>query len=490
MAAEIERLPGVRRAILLVATPANRQLLEQAELLDEATGGARPTDLVLAVAAESEGAATSALAEGRRLVAAAVSPTAEGSAARPAPGTLASALAELPGANLALVSTPGPYATAEALKALKRGLHVFLFSDNVPAADEVLLKRVAVAKGLLMMGPDCGTAILDGVPLGFANEVRRGRIGFVAASGTGLQAVTCLVDRLGEGVSQAIGVGGHDLSEEVGGLMMQAGIERLLADPGTAVLVLVSKAPAPVMAARVLARVAGAKPIVVCFLGGDPAPIRTAGAVPATTLEDAARLAVTLARGGPDPLVAAEGGGSVDPELRATVESAARGLGTGQRRVAGLYIGGTLCAEAEIVMATELGRSPAELGHRLVDLGDDQYTVGRPHPMIDSRLRSERLVAAADDPRTGVVLLDVVLGHGSHPDPAGALRPAITEARTRAERASRRLLLIGSICGTAADPQGLDRQEAARRVAGVVLASSNAEAARLAAIAALEAGRG
>src|SRR5262249_47647260 len=249
-----------------------------------------PTDLVIAVAAESAEAAEAALADAAVQLTAAA-PAAGATAEAAPPATIAAALADAPGANLALVSTPGPYATAEALKALKRGLHVFLFSDNVPIEDEVLLKRLALRKGRLLMGPDCGTAILDGVPLGFANAVRRGRIGLVGASGTGLQQVTCLIDRLGEGVSQAIGRGGRYLDERVGGLMMLAGIERLLADPDTAVLVLVSKPPAAGLAEQVLGRaMTGGKPVVVCFLGGDPAAIRRRGATPAATLAEAARV--------------------------------------------------------------------------------------------------------------------------------------------------------------------------------------------------------
>ncbi len=226
--------------------------------------------------------------------------TAAPESARTAPATIADAMADDPAANLALISTPGPHATAEALKALKRGLHVFLFSNNVSVADEIELKRLALRKGLLLMGPDCGTAILDGVPLGFANVVRRGPIGLVAASGTGLQQVVCLIDRLGEGISQAIGVGGRDLDERIGGLMMLAGLERLAHDADTAIIVLISKPPSPVVSRRVLERARAAKkPVVVCFLGGDSAVIAAAGATPAATLEDAAALAVEAARGMP-----------------------------------------------------------------------------------------------------------------------------------------------------------------------------------------------
>src|SRR2546427_324226 len=287
VAALIEKLPGVSRAALMMATPATRELLSGAHLLDAKGAAAGPNDLVVAVAAADSAAADRALAEAARLLdeqAAVSAPAGD----QPLPLSIGQAVAELPRANLAIISTPGAYATAEALKAIKRGLHVFLFSDNVPVADEVLLKQLAAKKNLLVMGPDCGTAILDGVPLGFANAVRRGRIGLVGASGTGLQQVSCLIDQLGEGCSQVIGVGGHDLDERVGGLMMLAGIERLARDPGTTVIVLVSKPPAASVGRHVLevARVS-ARPVVVNFLGGDPAAIRQARALPAATPADA-----------------------------------------------------------------------------------------------------------------------------------------------------------------------------------------------------------
>jgi len=499
VAAEVERLPGVRRAALLVATPANVELLAAAGLADETVAAARPTDLVLAVAADGEDAGRAALTHAAaRLTAQPGAGRAGGGAAAGEairPRTLAAALADLPDANLAIVSTPGPYATAEALKALKRGLHVFLFSDNVPLEDEIELKRLAVRKGRLLMGPDCGTAILDGVPLGFANAVRRGRIGFVAASGTGLQQAACLVDRLGEGISQAIGTGGRELDDRVGGPMMLAGLERLLADPDTAVIVLISKPPSAEVTRRILARAVPpsrpakppAKPVVVCFLGADPETIRAHGAVPAATLEAAARHAVDLARGrSPRTDDAAAG----DEGLREAARGEACRLAPGQRAIRGLYSGGTLCSEATLIIGATLAGHGATGDHSLIDLGGDAYTVGRLHPMIDVRLRNEHVAAAAADPATAVVLLDVVLGYGSHPDPAGALGPAIEEARGRAAQAGRALCVVASVCGTERDPQGLSRQEARLRAAGVLCLPSNAQAARLAALVALEASRG
>jgi succinyl-CoA synthetase alpha subunit len=476
VAAEVERLPGVRRAALLVATPPNREVLKAAGLLDEEAATARPSDLIVAVAGDDAGVADGALARATALLTTATE-TAAGASGRATPATIAQAVVEDPAANLVLVSTPGPHATAEALKALKRGLHVFLFSDNVSVADELELKRLAVRKRLLLMGPDCGTAILDGVPLGFANAVRRGAVGLIGASGTGLQQVVCLIDRLGAGISQAVGVGGRDLDERIGGLMMLAALDRLADDPETAVIVLISKPPAPAVSQRVLERSQKVgKPVVVCFLGGDPGRITAAGATPAATLEDAATLAVRLA--GDQTGAGLEA--TPDDDLLEIVLAQAARLAPGQRAIRGLYSGGTLAYEAALLLKDAIPDVERRRVHSLLDLGDDEYTVGRPHPMIDFRLRNERIALAADDPGTAVVLLDVVLGYGSHPDPAGELVPVLETARAQAARAGRELIVIGSVCGTSGDPQDLRAQEARLTATGVRLASSNARAARLA----------
>src|SRR3954470_12465183 len=344
VAAQLEQIDGVERAALLMGTPANRGIMAAAGLLQDEAETAGPNDLVVAVSGTTDEVAQAAIAAAEQLLASQPVAASSGAADRPPARTIAEGVDELPSANLVLISAPGTYATAEALKALKRGLHVFLFSDNVPVAEEIELKRLGRQKRLLVMGPDCGTAILDGVPLGFANAVRRGRIGLVGASGTGLQQVTCLIDRLGEGVSQAIGVGGHDLSEAVGGPMMLLGIEKLAADPDTQVIVLVSKPPAASVARRVFeaARAAG-KPVVVNFLGADPSVTREAGAIPAATLEDAARLAVAVARG---QLPAGSTVDAIDDSLLAQADAAHAALLPAQRIVRGLYSGGTLCQEA------------------------------------------------------------------------------------------------------------------------------------------------
>jgi hypothetical protein len=331
------------------------------------------------------------------------------------------------------------------------------------------------------MGPDCGTSIINGVPLAFANVVRRGDIGCVAASGTGLQQVTCLIDRLGAGISQAIGTGSRDLSAEVGGISMLEGIAALANDANTKVIVLISKPPSPKVSEVVLeAASRTGKPIVVNFLGADPHDIQAPNLHPATTLEDAAHAAVAL-----------QNGQQYSPHDRGQQPRlAVPKLGKGRRYVRGLYSGGTFCYEASLLLTQALSKVQSNApvdprdqlddvwvahGHTVIDLGDDVFTRGRPHPMIDHRLRNERLVREAADPEVGVILFDVVLGYGSHPDPAEEMAAALDEARARAPD----LVLVGFVCGTEQDPQGLARQEARLLAAGVVLADCNAAAVRL-----------
>ena len=463
IAASLNARPEVAMASLMMGTPANQELLREAGLLVDEGMAAGPNDLVIAVSAE-EALLDPLLAEAEAGLESQAPATGESEQARPR--TLEQAV----GANLALISTPGRYAAAEALKALKLGMHVFLFSDNVPPDEELLLKEEAGRRGLLVMGPDCGTAIVNGVPLGFANAVRRGDIGIVGASGTGSQEIACLVDRAGAGISQLFGVGGHDLSEMIGGRSMLAALDALAADPATRVIVLVSKPSAPAVAAAVLERAAHAgKPVVVNFLGAEV--VKADNIHPAATLEDAAALAAALSLGA--PVVQAF-------DVPEPTRLAAR-LTAGRSAIRALFSGGTFAYEAQLLLgevATSAGRwVPGQpitfpAGNLVLDLGDDEYTVGRPHPMIDPTLRVDFLRAALAAPDTAVVLLDVVLGTGSAADPAGALAPALRETAGP--------VVVAFVCGTPTDRQGLESQEAVLREVGVVLAPSSTAAIRLA----------
>jgi FdrA protein len=440
----LEARAGVESAALMIGSPSNKALLRGAGLLAREGEAATPNDLIIAVRARDQRSGADALQEAEKLLSQTDAPKISSSlTAR----SLAGALQLLPQANLALISVPGEFAAHEARRALNRGLHVLLFSDNVSLEDEAALKRLARERNLLLMGPDCGTALVAGTPLAFANAVPRGDIGIVSAAGTGLQEVSTLIARMGGGVSHGIGVGGRDLDARIGALGTLAALDALEADPATAKIVLISKPPAPEVAERVLERVkTSRKPYVVCFLGLDSAsPNRGQSPIFATTLTEAAELAM---------------GRKLEPFAFSEAPKVKEG------RIQGLYCGGTLCAEAELIF-----RRRGLRGHRFIDLGDDEYTRGRPHPMIEPAIRNDHVARAMIDPAVGAVLVDVVLGFGSHENPAGVLLQAIKGGKP----------LIASVTGTDQDPQVWSRQVAILREAGVVVAASNARAAELAA---------
>ena len=496
-ARDLSQMPGVVDASVVMATEANKALLRTAGLLTPEAEAATPNDLVIAVSAPAE-LLEGALTTAEHLLKKRASENGDEAGAGYRPKTLRSAVKGAPSANIAVISVAGRYAAEEAWQALRLGLHVLLFSDNVSLADEIALKRYAVDHGLLLMGPGAGTTLLNGAALGFANRVPSGPVGIVSAAGTGLQEVSTLLAKAGIGITQGIGTGGRDLKEEVGGMMILAGLKALQADPATQVIALVSKPPAPQVARRVLEQVAlSDKPSVVCFMGGDPAVVRSVpNAYPACTLQEGALLAARLAKGEPvegldDWLVV---------ENRRLAEQAAglkRGLAPTHKWVRGLFSGGTLCYEAQVIWrdllvepvhsnaplepANTLPDSTTSQGHTAVDLGEEEFTVGRPHPMIDNDLRIRRLLQEAQDLETAVILLDVVIGYGAHPDPASELGPAVNKARQLARSTGRELPVIASVTGTEQDPQGLSRQVQTLENAGVVVCESNAAAARLAA---------
>lgn len=460
LASGLERTDGVEQVGAVMATPANLDILGRSGMCPPDVAAA-PDDLLVVVRAVDAEVAQAALRAAEDGLQGSEELGAQ-PAGRAAPGTIREALAQAPNATLVAISTPGTYAPIVAEQALRAGRHVFCFSDNVSIDDERRLKTLAVETGLLLMGPDCGTAMLDGVPLGFANVVRPGPIGIVSASGTGAQEVACLLHHAGTGVSQIVGVGGRDLTAAVGGLMTHHSIDLVAADPATDVVVVVSKPPDPDVAEALLAHLARLdKPTVACLLGMDDvdAPVRVRG-----TLEAGARAAAELVGHG----LAAS---SPDGAALLSAQSRLRPGGI----VRGLFAGGTLASEAKHVLRSL--DAPATI----TDLGDDQYTAGRPHPMIDPTLRAQEVAATGEQTDVAVVLLDVVLGHGSNADPAGPIAEAVRTARGAAAREGYDLPVVASVCGTELDPQGLAGQRQALLDAGVALAPSAAAAARAAA---------
>ena len=480
LARALRARPGVREAAVVMGTPANHDLLAQASLLTPDARAASPNDLVVVVDGDTSTIAEEAVAAVEPLLAQ-QAPRDDGG--RPArPRTLRAAANRMPEANLALISVPGAFAAVEARVALDSGLHVMLFSDNVGLDEEVALKRRALEHGLLLMGPDCGTAHIAGVPLGFANAVPRGRVGIVAASGTGQQQVATLLAARGHGISHAIGVGGRDMSAQVGGLMTLAALELLGDDAATELIVVVGKPPAPAVAERVRATLLRlGKPAVICLLGRDVA-VGTSGAVTTVaTLEDAA-LAADAGLSATRWVPAALSG----PEVSRRLTEARRAIGPGQSAVLGLYAGGTLAHEAMLILEPLLGPIASNLTggrgpHRVLDLGADEFTVGRAHPMLDPSSRVQAIGTAAAQHSLTVLLLDVVLGHGAAADPAGDLAPALRAARAEASAQGRELAVVAAVVGAEGDPQGLAAQRAKLEAAGAWVLPSNAQAARAAA---------
>ncbi len=487
-------LKGVDKVSVVMATDLNKEILKEVGLFTGDLEGAKPDDLVIAVSLNYESYLDSVIDFINTELDKAASQTQK--TGQITPRTLESALSMLPEANLALISVPGNYAKREARKALEHGLHVLLFSNNVSIEGELELKTLAKSKGLLVMGPGCGTAIINNVPLAFANVVKKGPVGIVAASGTGIQEVSSLLSNAGSGISHAIGTGGRDLSDEIGGITMMQGIEILEKDGQTEVILLISKPPGPQTAKRLAKFVTQCKKsFVVDFIGiSESRQNLDTHWMSALTLEDAARAAIALVEKKEirHPLFT-----ETPNKVLSMAEGEWQKFSSEQQYVRGLYSGGTVCSEATLILSElisplysnvpprpelKLLDTQTSKGNVCLDLGDEEFTVGRAHPMIDPLLRQNRLIQEAQDPTTAVILLDIVLGFGSHPDPGGALVPSIREAKTICAGKGGYLSVMASIIGTHEDPQSYQDQREKLIQAGALIMPSNAQAARLAAL--------
>jgi FdrA protein len=470
-------LEGVHDAGVVMGTEANKELLAQSNLLAPQVKDAGADDMLIVIKAEDGPTAQAALENVDELLAARRS---GGIEEEYRPKSLDSGIKMMPSAQWVLISVPGRYAARVARQALALNKHVFLYSDNVTLMDEIRLKSSAAEKGLLVMGPDCGTAVVNGIGLGFANSIRRGSIGLVAASGTGLQQVSSRIHQFGGGITHALGTGGRDLSENVAAVTARQGLDLLRRDPQTKVIVLISKPPSIKVADELVqtSRLSG-KPVVVNFIGYSTSTRKVDNVHFATSFDEAAELAVELSSSAPSP----------DSPQDINFQQFA----TSQRYLRGLFSGGTLAYEALLILNDYLPEvysnvpldkkyllkdSLVSQDHTILDLGEDEFTVGRLHPMMDNDLRIRRLEVEASDPQVAIIMLDVVLGFGAHPDPAGELVPAIAQAISEADKAGRHLELVAVISGTDQDPQDLNDQILQLEQAGVHVFTSNDKAAR------------
>lgn len=479
LSSQLSAMDGVNKVSIMMATGANKGVFEQSGMLTEEVRAAGANDMAIVADLQSD----ELLAELDQAIGdfftRQANTAAADSASLSAVRSWESAKAALPQADLAVISVPGVYAASVADRALDENMHVFMFSDNVSIEDESRLKQKAHEKGLVVMGPDCGTGVLQSVPIAFTNNISPGRIGIVGASGTGIQELTTIIDRLGEGVTNAIGTGGRDLSETVGGVTMLDCIDAMEQDDNTDVMIVLSKPPAKAVRNRVMDRLSACtKPVVTLFLGECPHD-HEEGLYHAYTLDEAARTAVQLLRGE-----------DVRPAAHKLPQTNAFSADE-HKTIHAYYSGGTLAGEAAMMIKDSLHiQLPPEKdegfmlrldGHVVVDLGDDVYTQGRPHPMIDPAQRIECMQHAMDDPRVGVILFDIVMGYGSHGDMAGALRPAIEQLQARALAENRRIFFVATVCGTRQDPQDYDLQISTLQDCGVFVCESN-EAAVTAAL--------
>ncbi len=493
---DVKKLKGVDDAVVSMGTDTNKRLLGDLRLLGKEGKEAGDGDLIIAVRLKEGSKPDEAMERVEKLVMA--PPSAQGGPRRHAFHSLGAALESLADANLAVVSIPGKQAFQPSMELLKKGVNIHLFSDRVSKEEEIALKKFASSKGLLVLGPGAGTSIISGVGLGFANSVKRGDIGIVASAGTGIQEAAIMLDRVGLGVSHALGVGGTDVSREVGGLMMKDCLEMLERDEGTRMIMIIAKAPAESVFRDVMSHVDRhtTKPVVACFLGLTSAPDLGGRVAYAKTLHSAVSKAASAAGASADRAFRSSVSVSFE-ELQKTAKELSSGLRAGQRYVRGLYSGGTIAHETLLIFRELVGEAYSNTplsdkfaledpdrsrGSSIVDLGDEFFTAGRAHPMIDPTLRRLRLAQEAEDPSVAAILLDIVLGYGSSPDPAGALEKTIGDAKRSARRRGGDLAVMAHVCGTESDPQSLKGQSEKLTSAGAVLFESNALMAATAAL--------
>lgn len=472
----LKEIAGVNNVQVMMGTPANKDIFKTGGLATPELDQATPNDMVVVVDVDDEALIDQVVAESKNYLE-------EQSQAKEDEGTTErvrtwdKALEVGKDAPLALISIPGVYAAPEIERALDAGKHVFCFSDNVSIEDEARLKKLAHEKGLLLMGPDCGTGVANGIPLAFANRTCRGEIGIVGASGTGIQEVATTIHKLGGGVTNAIGTGGRDLKAAVDGTTLKDGVALLDQDPSVKVIVVISKPPAKEVRDSVMDLLRAAhKPVVVVFMGERP-DHHEEGLYQAYTLEETAHLAVDLLNGQQPTAVAEE---LPVPDVK---------LAEGQKNIKAYYSGGTLAYEAATMINDTVGLNAEsgvdgailnQDGYEVLDLGDDVYTQGRPHPMIDATVRKQMMTDAGQDPETAVILIDDVLGYGTHDDMAGELAPTIKKVIADAKAQGRELPVVATIVGTDLDIQDCAGQKKTLEEAGAVVCQSNAQAVKVA----------
>lgn len=484
LARKLAEKDDVENASVGMGTPLNKDTITDLGLASENINEAGPNDLIIAIKGADENACDNAREDFLRLV-----NERETNASKTSFRSIAGAKNAVPEANLAIISVAGEYAAAEAKRALQNDMNVFMFSDNVPLEDEVELKKLALSKGRFMMGPGCGLSFIGGVAIGLCSMVNRGDIGLAGASGSGIQEVMVLVHRNGFGISHAIGTGGRDMSEEVGGIGMIQSIQALEADEGTKVIALISKPPSQSALVKVIEEIKKCtKPVVVHFLNGDNTLLKENGILCSECFDDTAKMVMELSCGHGVELK------RVFEEFKDT-DSEAKKFAPGQKYIRAILCGGSLTDEMQIIWKEKMGPLYSNAAfeaslmlddpftsveNTVIDIGDETFTKGRAHVAIDPTARVNRFIKEARDSETAVIYLDFLLGYALHPDPASVMAEAIVAEKARAEQEGRHLCVIATICGSDMDPQDFNKQAQILKDAGVILADTNKMAVELA----------
>ncbi len=472
----LSKVDGVVQSAVFMGSDANKEVLIDLGFDAEDIRGASANDLIIAIGANSQKAIAD-ISSNLDLWLTEVTVSKISSEFH----NLGMALSARPESNLVVISVPGEYAAYECRKSLEAGKNVFLFSDNVSVEDEIALKEYASRNGLIVMGPDCGTSLISGIGIGFANSVRRGNIGVIAAAGTGLQEFTCMVHNCGYGISHAIGTGGRDLSDSVGGLTTLSALDALERDPSTKAIAIVSKPPGEYTINKLIDRISSCKkPVVCCFLGISGIIERVGGGFTcAENIDDAVHLTIAAI------------GGQLAEEKPASLIPPGK-LADG-KYLRGVFAGGTFCYQTQQILrdagiivhsnaplekSMKLPSPMQSFEHTVVDMGDEYFMVGRPHPMINGSQRALRIVQEARDKNTGILLLDFILGYNSSLDPVGELIEAIQEAQQIARSRGDELIVVASMCGTEGDAQNIAIQNKKLIDCGVSVFASNVLAVR------------
>lgn len=487
---------GIVEAVVIMGTKTNKAVLVKLGFPSTKINQATESDLIIAIEAVDKGSVDSALRKVEELLHSDGSSDTSSSVSEN-PTDLDSALVSMSNANLALISIPGEYVKDLSIKLSNEGIHQQIFSDHVPLDDELTIKEYAAKKGVLVLGPGAGTSIINGKGIGFSNVLRKGPVGIIAAAGTGLQEVSSLLDQCDIGVKYGLGVGANDPKEKIGGLMMLEALKVLEELPDIEIMTIVSKPPSPRAKKKIIDYIVknGKKKYVLAFLGGghdDSLPKSTKSKiVQVTTLASAVFAVAGLTSNElyKQSLVRLH----IEPEiLQRSVAKEWKGFGQQQKYIRALYTGGTFAYETQVILngilkdlfsnaptgrTKKLPQSSKSKKHSILDLGEEEFTQGRPHPMIDPTIRRLRLVEESQDPEVGVVMMDFVLGYGSNPDPVGAVLNEIGQVKATARKSGRYLSIVTHVCGTKRDPQGYDESIRKLENAGALVFPTNALAA-------------